>query len=558
MHESSYLRMQWFVETHVQPSTVPLCVLDVGSYGVNGCYRPLFPTPQFAYSGLDMAPGPNVDLVPAKPYHWSEIQDNAYDIVISGQAFEHIEFFWVTLGEMARVLAPNGLLCVIAPRNFVRHRHPVDCYRFDEDAMLALARYGNLVPLHVSMELAPSGAPQEWYGGRGDAMLVARKPEDWAGMLQVAEYTFAPADLPQLRTGFLSKSEQPRTPEAFSTPSRVHILAKTFNAERYLEIGVATGKTFFAVDMPYKVAVDPDFLFDPEERKQPGTAFFPQPSDDFFADLRARPADAPALVPGMPGDGVVFDIIFIDGLHTFEQSFRDFENSLAFAHENTIWIIDDTVPIDPYTAIPDQGRSRALRHAAGLKGRPWHGDVFKTVFAIHDAYPEFSYCTLTGGNPQTVLWRTERSDRKPVFSSFEEISRLGYFDMLDHAGLMMPVADSMLLSLLGQRLAPHLYENGDAWKKLCKSIVRGAVPAAEPQKRAAPKVKSEKQTGNAPTKKASVSQADEDDAVIREIKNTLELLQAREETLRQRLARRRRQLRKEQQLDAQTDAEEKA
>lgn len=30
------------------------------------------------------------------PYDWQEIETDSFDLVISGQAFEHIEFFWIT------------------------------------------------------------------------------------------------------------------------------------------------------------------------------------------------------------------------------------------------------------------------------------------------------------------------------------------------------------------------------------------------------------------------------------------------------------------------------
>jgi SAM-dependent methyltransferase len=153
---------------------------------------------------LDIDEGPNVDIVPECCYIWNEIPDNEFDIVISGQAFEHIEFFWITFKEMVRVLAPGGLLCVIAPRGFVRHRFPVDCYRFDSDSMVALARYGNLEPLHVSTNLAPAGAPRGWYSPvNNDSMLVARKPPDWPGMLDVHGYSLEVPDLERLATGFV-------------------------------------------------------------------------------------------------------------------------------------------------------------------------------------------------------------------------------------------------------------------------------------------------------------------------------------------------------------------
>ena len=87
---------------------------------------------KWEYSGLDVEKGPNVDIVVENPYDW-EIPDSSYDVVISGQAFEHIEFFWLTFLEMARVLKPQGLIILIAPSRGPQHRYPVDCWRFYPD-----------------------------------------------------------------------------------------------------------------------------------------------------------------------------------------------------------------------------------------------------------------------------------------------------------------------------------------------------------------------------------------------------------------------------------------
>lgn len=51
-----------------------------------------------------MEEGPNVDVVLKNPYDWDAIESDSFDLVISGQAFEHIEFFWKTMEEMTRVL----------------------------------------------------------------------------------------------------------------------------------------------------------------------------------------------------------------------------------------------------------------------------------------------------------------------------------------------------------------------------------------------------------------------------------------------------------------------
>ncbi len=44
------------------------------------------------YTGLDMAAGNNVDIVLRTPYVWHEVASGSADVVISGQAFEHIPY----------------------------------------------------------------------------------------------------------------------------------------------------------------------------------------------------------------------------------------------------------------------------------------------------------------------------------------------------------------------------------------------------------------------------------------------------------------------------------
>ena len=204
MDVSSMLRIKYFVDTYLVSDGSPVSVLDIGSYDVNGSYKRYFNASHFKYTGLDMVNGPNVDIVPKNVYKWKEIADNSYDVVISGQVLEHAEFFWVTVAEMVRVLRPEGLLCIVVPRGFVRHRYPVDCYRFDADGMVAIARYCNIIPLHASCNLAPVGGSLNWYSNEeAHTMLIARKPQDWKSLLDVDKYIFEEPDVQSLTTGFV-------------------------------------------------------------------------------------------------------------------------------------------------------------------------------------------------------------------------------------------------------------------------------------------------------------------------------------------------------------------
>ncbi|MEM7672471.1 MAG: methyltransferase domain-containing protein [Verrucomicrobiota bacterium] len=194
--------MDWFIRTFCSTIKKPkIDVLDVGSFDVNGTYKPLFNDPKYRYSGLDMEAGPNVDIVLENPYDWSALESDSYDVVISGQAFEHVEFFWKTMEEMTRVLKKDGLLCLIAPRGFIEHRYPVDCYRFFTDGMMALARWVSLTPLHAHTNCAPNFDDIEWYSSENaDSMLVAKK--DYAGKPQhpdFRKYQCIPPDQVSLR-----------------------------------------------------------------------------------------------------------------------------------------------------------------------------------------------------------------------------------------------------------------------------------------------------------------------------------------------------------------------
>ena len=211
MHNSSMLRMKWFVENYASKIVKNnIKVLDVGSYDVNGSYKDFFEDKKYEYFGLDMEEGPNVDIVLKNPYDWNEIETDFFDIIISGQAFEHIEFFWITMAEMARVLKKDGLLCLIAPNGFKEHRHPVDCYRFFSDGMVALARYVSLEPLHAHTNCAPYPNYTDWYSRtNADSVLIAKKPySGQSKYVNLKTYKCIPANQKILRTGLIKYKEK--------------------------------------------------------------------------------------------------------------------------------------------------------------------------------------------------------------------------------------------------------------------------------------------------------------------------------------------------------------
>lgn len=170
MHASSYQHMQRLVEARLDRSAA-LHAIDIGSYDVNGSYRPLFDHPAWRYTGIDLEAGPGVDVVLSSPYRFP-LASGSVDVVLSGQAFEHIEYFWLTWLEMLRVLRPGGLIFLIAPSRGPEHRYPQDCWRFYPDGYRALSRFGGCELLEVSTDWEPH--EDKWSAPWGDTVGVFR------------------------------------------------------------------------------------------------------------------------------------------------------------------------------------------------------------------------------------------------------------------------------------------------------------------------------------------------------------------------------------------------
>lgn len=143
MHDTAYKYCELFYNTYLKNTTSPLVVVELGSQNVNGSIRPIFSgNPLISYTGVDYAKGNGVDIVMSDPYKIL-LPDNSADVIVTSSCFEHIEMFWVMYLELMRVLKPTGLLYVLAPSNSGQfHRYPVDCWRFNPDASIALAKWG--------------------------------------------------------------------------------------------------------------------------------------------------------------------------------------------------------------------------------------------------------------------------------------------------------------------------------------------------------------------------------------------------------------------------------
>ncbi|MGD9658441.1 MAG: class I SAM-dependent methyltransferase [Methylocystis sp.] len=176
-----------------------------------------------------------------------------------------------------------------------------------------------------------------------------------------------------------------------------------FGYTRYLEIGVEAGVTFNEVNAAEKTAVDPHFKVARDVLR--GVSF--ETTSDVFFDNNPR---------------AEFDLIFIDGLHTFEQSLRDFISSLSRLSENGLILIDDCCPSDYLASLRDHSLCQNGKSLEGSPDRNWMGDVYKTILFIGDYFDgvSFSYIDETMGI--VAIWK-ERRETAKRFATIEEIYR---------------------------------------------------------------------------------------------------------------------------------------
>jgi SAM-dependent methyltransferase len=170
--------MKCFVEKHLDKKS-ELKILDLGSQIVDKSHKSYksLCAENWHYDGCDIESGTNVNVVMSGPYTIPK-PDDYYDVIISGQAFEHIEFFWMTFLELARILKPGGLMCVIAPGTGPVHNCPIDCWRYHPDGMKAICKWINFELIDADMNLG-----NYWW----DCTLIMKKPEIWAQTYKVIQ-----------------------------------------------------------------------------------------------------------------------------------------------------------------------------------------------------------------------------------------------------------------------------------------------------------------------------------------------------------------------------------
>lgn len=123
----------------------PVTILDIGSryFGREKIspYRNVFSDARYNYTGMDMTPGNNVDIV------GYESITKPYDCVISTYVLEHVKKPWDWLKNLVPFF--KNYICIIAPFGYKKHSYPVDTYRYFPDGLEDLFEYAGIKKLEV-------------------------------------------------------------------------------------------------------------------------------------------------------------------------------------------------------------------------------------------------------------------------------------------------------------------------------------------------------------------------------------------------------------------------
>lgn len=214
----------------------------------------------------------------------------------------------------------------------------------------------------------------------------------------------------------------------------INYAARHLRATRYLEIGVREGKTFCRIDVANKVGVDPVPPAPPvvQEMDVGRARYFRMTSDEFFERHVA-------------GSGGSFDVVLIDGLHTYKQALRDCENAVRYLSTWGAVFVHDCSPSTAARAHPAASLEEIRRAPPMGWDGYWNGDVWKAIVHLRSQRADLRICVLDTDHGVGVIVRRPAAELLPYTPA--EVAQMTYDDL---------AADRS--RLLGLRRPAYLFE----------------------------------------------------------------------------------------------------
>mgnify|MGYP001115866079 CR=1 FL=1 len=181
----------------------------------------------------------------------------------------------------------------------------------------------------------------------------------------------------------------------------INSFVNLFESPKYLEIGCDNNSLFNSVSIIDKIGVDPN---------NGGT--HRMTSDEFFKEFKGS-----------------INVVFIDGLHTYEQARRDFVNALKHIDSDGGFIaFHDMLPNDWIE-----------QHVPLISRGAWTGDVWKLAFELKDTFnSDFKIIRADYG---LGVVRINRDNRNKELKDYSENLEEAQFDYLFNNIQDLPIYD---------------------------------------------------------------------------------------------------------------------
>ena len=175
-----------------------------------------------------------------------------------------------------------------------------------------------------------------------------------------------------------------------SFPRRYDIINKIIikrNYTSYLEIGCFKDETFNQINIKKKIGVDPV-----------SGGNLRMTSDQFFIENKEK-----------------FDLIFIDGLHVYEQVIKDIFNSIKVLKENGIILVHDCLPRKLWYQTPTR------------MSDTWNGDVWKAIVECRTLENIDTYTCLADEGIGVIKVKKNNNPLNLNLSNFKNLKYKEYY-----------------------------------------------------------------------------------------------------------------------------------
>ena len=153
MHKNCVLLFEKYAKKYFKDN---MRVLEIGPNDFPSTFEKVIGKKSIKWDTIDLRSDSRVTYQTINEYEFP-IEDNYYDIIISGNVIEHVRKIWIWMKELSRVCKYEGLVITINPVSHPFHRIPYDCWRIYPEGMKALYEEAGLKLLISACDSLESG-----------------------------------------------------------------------------------------------------------------------------------------------------------------------------------------------------------------------------------------------------------------------------------------------------------------------------------------------------------------------------------------------------------------